>query len=97
MPLGVTISFLKNVLAYRLHRRNFGGPQMEYTNLTLAELVNGMVRTATAIRWCREILDGLQEPKTIGMQAVVKALLPKLKEDLKVLDRTYTNAKKRQR
>jgi hypothetical protein len=31
------------------------------------------------------------------MQAVVKALLPKLKEYLKVLDRTYTNAKKRQR
>jgi hypothetical protein len=58
-----------------------------------------MVRTETAIRWCREILDGLQEPKTVGMQAVVKALrdlLPKLEEDLKVLERAYTNAKKRE-
>ena len=34
-----------------------------------------------AVRRCREILDDLQEPKTAGMQAVVKAirdLLPKL-------------------
>ena len=73
---------------------------MEYTNLTLAELANGMVRTATAIRWCREILDGLQEPKTMGMQAIVKALrdlLPKLEEDLQALECAYTNAKKRKR
>jgi hypothetical protein len=39
------------------------GPQMEYTDLTLAELANVMVRTETAIRWCREILDGLQNRK----------------------------------
>jgi hypothetical protein len=76
------------------------GPQMGYTDLTLTELANVMVRTETAIRWCKEILDGLQEPKTVGMQAVVKALrdlLPKLEEDLKVLERAYTNAKKRER
>jgi hypothetical protein len=73
---------------------------MDYTKLTLAELANGIVRTETAIRWCREILDDLQEPKTMGMQAVVEAirdLLPKLEEDLKALDRAYTNAKKRKR
>jgi len=73
---------------------------MDYTNLTIAELANGTVRTETAIRWCREILDDLQEPKTVGMQAVVKAirdLLPKLDEDLKALERAYTNAKKRER
>jgi hypothetical protein len=73
---------------------------MDYTKLTLAELANGVVRTETAIRWCREILDDLQEPKTVGMQAVVKAirdLLPKLEEDLKVLERAYTNAKNRKR
>jgi hypothetical protein len=66
---------------------------MDYTKLTLAELANGIVRTETAIRWCREILDDLQEPKTMGMQAVVEAirdLLPKLEEDLKALDSTPT-------
>jgi ATP dependent DNA ligase domain len=42
--------------------------------LTIAELANGMVRTEIAIRWCREILDDLQEPKSVGMQAVVKAI-----------------------
>ena len=64
----------------------------------LAELANGVVRTETAIRWCREILDDLQEPKTVGMQAVVKAirdLLPKLEEDLKALGKAYTRATKR--
>jgi hypothetical protein len=73
---------------------------MDYAKLTIAELANGVVTTETAIRWCREILDGLQESKTVGMQAVVKAirdLLPKLEEDLKVLERAYTNAKKRER
>jgi hypothetical protein len=73
---------------------------MDCTKLTLAELANGVVRTETAIRWCREILDDLQEPKTVGMQAVVKAirdLLPKLEEDLKALERAYTNTKKRKR
>jgi hypothetical protein len=70
---------------------------MDYTKLTLPELANGMVRTETAIRWCREILDDLQEPKTIGMQAAVVAirdLLPRLEEDLKTLDKAYTNAKR---
>jgi len=73
---------------------------MDYTKLTLAESANGIVRTETAIRWGREILDDLQEPKTMGMQAVVEGirdLLPKLEEDLKALERTYTNAKKRKR
>ena len=73
---------------------------MEYTELTLAELANGMVRTETAIRWCWQILDDLQEPKTMGMQAAIKALrdlLPKLEEDLKALERAYTNAKKHKR
>jgi hypothetical protein len=47
-----------------------------------------------------QILGGLQEPKTMGMQAIVKALrdlLLKLEEDLKALERAYTNAKKRKR
>ena len=73
---------------------------MDYTKLTLAELANGIVRTEAAIRWGREIVDDLQEPKTMGMQAVVEAirdLLPKLEEDLKALERAYTNAKKRKR
>jgi hypothetical protein len=44
-------------------------------------LANGISKTEAAIRRCREIPDDLQEPKTVGMQAVVKAirdLLPKL-------------------
>ena len=71
---------------------------MDYTKLTIAEIANGISKTETAIRWCREILDDLQEPKTVGMQAVVKAicdLLPKLEEDLKALGRVYTRATKR--
>jgi hypothetical protein len=73
---------------------------MDYTKLTIAEIANGISKTETAIRRCREILDDLQEPKTMGMQAVVEAirdLLPKLEEDLKVLERAYTNAKMRKR
>jgi uncharacterized protein YoxC len=65
---------------------------MDYTKLTIAELANGVNKTETAIRRCREILDDLQEPKTAGMQAVVKAirdLLPKLEEDLKALEKAY--------
>ena len=73
---------------------------MDYAKLTIAELANGISKTETAIRWCREILDDLQEPKTMGMEeAVVKAtrdLLPKLEEDLKALGKAYTNATKRQ-
>jgi hypothetical protein len=65
---------------------------MDYTKLTIAEIANGISKTEAAIRRCREILDDLQEPKTVGMQAVVKAirdLLPKLEEDLKALGRAY--------
>jgi hypothetical protein len=71
---------------------------MDYTKLTIAEIANGVSKTESAIRQCREILDDLQEPKTAGMHAVVKAildLLPKLEEDLKVLRKAYTNATKR--
>jgi hypothetical protein len=32
----------------------------------LAEIANGISKTETAIRRCREILDDLQEPKTVG-------------------------------
>jgi uncharacterized protein YoxC len=75
------------------------GPQMDYTKLTIAEIANGISKTEAAIRRCREILDDLQEPKTVGMQEVAKAireLLPKLEEDLKTLGRAYTKATKRQ-
>jgi len=71
---------------------------MDYTKLTIGELANGISKTEAAIRRCREILDDLQEPKTVGMQAVVKAirdLLPKLEEDLKTLGKAYTRATKR--
>src|SRR5262245_488974 len=74
------------------------GSQMDYTKLTIAEIANGISKTETAIRWCREILDDLQEPKTVGMHAVVKVirdLLPKLEEDLKALGKAYTRATKR--
>jgi hypothetical protein len=73
---------------------------MEYTKLTIAELANGISKTEAAIRWSREILDDLHEPKTAGMQAVVKAirdLLPKLEEDLRALEKAYANATRRQR
>jgi DNA-directed RNA polymerase subunit F len=71
---------------------------MDYTKLTIAEIANGISKTEAAIRRCREILDDLQEPKTVGMQAVVKAirdLLPKLEEDLKSLERAYAKATRR--
>jgi hypothetical protein len=71
---------------------------MDYTKLTIAEIATGISKTEAAIRRCREILDDLQDPKTVGMQAVVKAirdLLPKLEEDLKALERAYAKATKR--
>jgi len=74
------------------------GAQMDYAKLTIAEIANGISKTEAAIRRCREILDDLQEPKTVGMQAVVKAirdLLPKLEEDLKALGKAYIRATKR--
>ena len=73
---------------------------MDYTKLTVAELANAMSTTETAIRRCREILDDLQEPKTVGLQAVVVAtrnLLPTLEQDLKALWKAYTHATKRKR
>jgi hypothetical protein len=92
MPLRVTIP------DYVGCTEEFRGPQMDYTKLSIAELANGISETEAAIRRCREILDDLQEPKTVGMQAVVKAirdLLPKLEEDLKALGKAYTRATKR--
>jgi hypothetical protein len=74
--------------------------RMDYTKLTIAELANGVNKTETAIRRCREILDDLQEPKTAGMQAVVKAirdLLPQLEQDLKALAKAYTKVTERKR
>jgi hypothetical protein len=73
---------------------------MDYTKLTVAELANAMSTTETAIRRCREILDDLQEPKTVGLQAVVVAtrnLLPKLEQDLKELGKAYARVTKRKR
>src|SRR5262245_45661003 len=66
--------FLKNVLGSIRPSLTIGcteeisGATEGYTELTLAELANGMVRTQTAIRWCWQILDGMQEPKTMGRQ-----------------------------
>ena len=73
---------------------------MDYTKLTVAELANAMITTETAIRRCREILDDLHEPKTVGLQAVVAAtrnLLPQLEQDLKALAKVYTHVTKRMR
>ena len=73
---------------------------MDYTKLTIAEIANGISKTETAIRRCREILDDLQEPKTVGLQAVVVAtrnLLPQLEQDLKALAKVYTHVTKRMR
>ena len=73
---------------------------MDYTKLTLSELANGIVQTERAIRRCKEILDDLRQPKTVGLQAVVeatRALLPRLEQDLKALEKAYANATKRKR
>ena len=73
------------------------GGQMDYTKLTVSELANGISQTEAAIGRCREILDDLQEPKTVGLQAAVEAtrnLLPKLEADLKALIKAY-NAKRK--
>ena len=70
---------------------------MEYTKLTVSELANGISQTETAIGRCREILDDLQEPKTVGLQAAVEAtrnLLPKLEADLKALTKAYNTKRK---
>ena len=70
---------------------------MDYTKLTVSELANGISQTETAIGRCREILDDLQEPKTVGLQAVVEAasnLLPRLEADLKALTKAYNTKRK---
>ena len=57
----------------------------DYTERTLTELADGINQTDSAIARCREILRGLGQPKTEGLQAVVEAirnLLPKLEQDL---------------
>jgi len=59
---------------------------MDYTKLTLPELANGIIQTERAIRRCKEILDDLRQPKTVGLKAVAEAtrgLLPRLEQDLK--------------
>jgi hypothetical protein len=70
---------------------------MDYTNLTLPDLANGIIQTERAIRRCKDILDDLRQPKTVGLQAVVEAtrsLMPRLEEDLRALEKAY-NAKRK--
>jgi hypothetical protein len=55
------------------------------------------LKIEAAIGRCREILDDLQEPKTVGLQAAVEAtrnLLPKLEADLKALTKAYNTKRK---
>jgi len=69
------------------------GAAMEYAKLTLAELRNGISDTKSAIQRCKEALDNLQQPKTVGLQAMADAitrLLPRLEQDLKALEKAYT-------
>ena len=57
---------------------------MDYTKLTLAELRNGISDTKSAIHRCKEALDNLRQPKTVGLQAMADAithLLPRLEQD----------------
>jgi len=66
---------------------------MDYTKLTLAELRNGISDTKSAIHRCKEALDNLRRPKTVGLQAMADAitrLLPRLEQDLKALEKAYT-------
>ena len=46
---------------------------MDYTKLALPDLANAIIQTERAIRRCKEILDNMQQPKTMGLQAVVEA------------------------
>src|SRR6516164_9683856 len=65
---------------------------MDYTKLTLAELRNGISDTKSAIHRCKEALDNLRQPKTVGLQAMADAithLLPRLEQDLKALEKAY--------
>src|ERR1700757_2810360 len=43
---------------------------MDYTKLTLAQLRNGISDTKSAIHRCKEALDNLRQPKTVGLQAL---------------------------
>ena len=73
-----------------------GWPRMDYTRLTVSELINGIGQTETAIRRCRTILDDLGQPKTAGLQTAVKTtrdLLPKLEQDLEALRKAYAKRK----
>jgi hypothetical protein len=76
-------------------RRDAGGVEgatMDYTKLTLAELRNGISDTKSAIHRCKEALDNLRQPKTVGLQAMADAithLLPRLEQDLKALEKAY--------
>ena len=73
---------------------------MDYTRLTVSELINGISETEAAIRRCRTILDDLGQPKTAGLQTAVKTtrnLMPKLEEDLEALKKAYAKRKLRSR
>jgi hypothetical protein len=76
-------------------RRDAGGVEgatMDYTKLTLAELRNGISDTKSAIHRCKEALDNLRQPKTVGLQAMADAithLLPRLEQDSKALEKAY--------
>ena len=77
--------------------RQVSEPRMDYKKLTLPDLANGIIQTERAIRRCKDILDDLRQPKTVGLQAVVEAtrgLLPRLEEDLKALKKAYTAKRK---
>jgi hypothetical protein len=77
--------------------RQVSEPRMDYTKLTLPDIANGIIQTERAIRRCKEILDDLRQPKTVGLHAVVEAtrgLLPRLEEDLKALEKAYTAKRK---
>ena len=70
---------------------------MDYTKLALPDLANAIIQTERAIRRCKEILDDMRQPKTMGLRAVVEAtrgLLPMLEEDLKTLEKAYTSKRK---
>ena len=65
---------------------------MDYAKLTLAEIRNGISDTKSAIHRCKEALDNLRQPKTVGLQAMADAithLLPRLEQDLKALEKAY--------
>ena len=69
---------------------------MDYTKLTLAEFRNGISDTKSAIHRCKEALDNLRQPKTVGLQAMADAithLLPRLSGSEKSGARRYQDNK----